>query len=120
MNWEIAKPRQASCLQFSSQSEDGSWMRQYAALVRYGEIHGHCNVPLSETFDCDLPSLTENGITRHYSGRLGVWVRNQRQRRNNAESGGAQLTPEHEALLQKLVDEGGVYVDTSHDAYVSL
>ena len=83
---------------------DIDWPRHYAALLLYKELHGHCNVPRSVTCECVLPGM--EGVSDYeYRGKLGEWVHNQRQAKKGTQRS-YKLTPEREALLQKLVDEG--------------
>ena len=51
--------------------------------------------------------MGDNGEDYHYHGKLGSWLRNQRQSRRGANR--SKITPEREALLQALVDEGKFY-----------
>jgi hypothetical protein len=87
------------------------WPRHYSALVSYGEQHGHCNPPADTVYECELPGLgggvEEDGVVTsyHYKGKLGVWVQNQRSFRR-LPSGKRKLSPDREALLQHLVDQG--------------
>ena len=81
------------------------WKLHYAALIKYGKQHGHCNVPFLESYTCVLTGMGENGSDYAYSGKLGNWVGNQRQLKNGTQ-GDAKLTLDREALLQKLVDQG--------------
>ena len=42
-------------------------------MLKYGEIHGHCNVAKRESFTCELEDWPdENGCTK-YDGKLGVF-----------------------------------------------
>ena len=45
-----------------------------------------------------------NGGNYHYKGNLGMWLKYQRTAKRGQSY--CKITPEHEALLQKLVDEG--------------
>jgi hypothetical protein len=49
--------------------------------------------------------MGENGSDYAYSGKLGRWVSDQRRMKKGTH-GNAKLTPDREALLQKLVDQG--------------
>jgi hypothetical protein len=80
------------------------WPRHYAALLMYAQERGHCNVPSREEYECYLKD--ENGELYHYKGRLGAWVRYQKQRKNGTSSGGYRLSRDRETLLQQLVDKG--------------
>jgi dsDNA-binding SOS-regulon protein len=64
----------------------------YAALLKYGEEHGHYNVPLR----CERIRMSDDS-TAH----LGAWLAT--QRRENVSN---TLKPERRAKLQKLADEG--------------
>jgi hypothetical protein len=83
---------------------DINWPRAYAALLKFGEIHGHYNVPKRGDFRCDLPDLPpdENDSTL-YDAKLGNWLYWQRELKKGKRGG---LAPDREALLQKLVDQG--------------
>ena len=88
---------------------DIDWPRHYAALLRYKEEHGHCNVSRSVTCECVLPGKGDDGVSDYeYRGKLGEWVHTQRSAKKG--QGGCKLTPEREALLQKLVDEGDIAI----------
>jgi len=81
--------------------EAAIWARSFAALLKYGEEHGHY-VPKSKAiYDCDLPGLGEGGSNFHYVGKLGKWLHNQRSDKKRG-----RLSSEREALLQQLADEG--------------
>jgi hypothetical protein len=83
-----------------------AWPRHYAALLEYGRIHGHCNVPTNDDiFECVLPGLGDFGGIFHYKDRLGRWTKKQRSLYHGSRGEGG-LTPERRALLQALVDEG--------------
>ncbi len=83
---------------------DHSWGQNFAALIEFGNIHGHCNVPFDTTFTCMLAD-------GQYQGALGVWLYKLRL----AKSGrGEKLSIEQEALLQKLVDEGKFTISFFH------
>ena len=81
-----------------------NWPRNYAALLEYYNEHGTCNVPHKAVYECDLEGLGEEGSVYHYAGNLGIWLRSQRQAKKNIRN--RKITPERQALLQKLVDEG--------------
>ena len=78
-----------------------TWPRNYAALLEYYKVYGTCNVPYHAKYECDLEGLGEYGTVYRYVGNLGLWLAHQRtsKKRN-------KITPERQALLQKLVDEG--------------
>jgi hypothetical protein len=79
---------------------DNIWNISYAALVKYGEEFGTCNVPQSKAYKCILPGMGENGNDYEYKGNLGYWLDNQKQAKKR------KLKPEREAKLQILVDKG--------------
>ena len=84
------------------------WRFHYAALLEYYKINGSCNVPSSVIFECKLPDMGENGRPYHYNGKLGRWLMYQRQAKLGKYNK-SKLSPEHEAKLQLLVDEGNNY-----------
>ena len=86
-------------------ANDSGWGRHYAALLKYGEEYGTYNIPKKDSFDCVLPGMGEDGGDFHYRNKLGSWLCTQRQARKGT-LGTHKLTPEREALLQQLVDEG--------------
>lgn len=63
-----------------------TWAEHFAALMRFLEVCGHCNVPLSSAdasgellndfglFECELPN-TASALTKPYRGHLGAWLR---------------------------------------------
>ena len=81
------------------------WNIHYAALLEFYKQNGHCNVPLSTLYECDLEGMGENEETYYYVGNLGTWLSNQRQAKNG-KGGRAKLSADRDAKLQKLVDEG--------------
>ena len=81
-----------------------AWSRHYAALLKYGEEHGDCNVPQKTVYECVLPGLGEGGTDYEYKGRLGQWLTVQRGSHRGTSK--QKLTPKREALLQALVDRG--------------
>ena len=60
---------------WDAQDYDAQWNEMYSKLVAYYEEHGHCRVP-----------------TR--SGKLGKWVKRQRQTKDKASGSNVQLTQE--------------------------
>ena len=80
------------------------WDISYAALLEYYKEHGTCNINKKVVYECDLEGFGENGGIYHYVGNLGTWVKGQRQAKKG--TGHIKITPERQALLQKLVDEG--------------
>ena len=80
------------------------WNTSYTALLEYYKENGTCNVPQHNKYECDLEGLGENGGVYHYIGNLGAWLKNQRGAKKGQNN--KKITPEREALLQKLVDEG--------------
>ncbi len=81
-----------------------TWSRNYAALLEYCKLNGHCNVPKKAYFECDVEGLGENGGVYHYSGNLGSWLGVQRMSRKGVS--GWKLNQQRTDLLQKLVDQG--------------
>ena len=77
------------------------WPLNYAALVHFAEEFGHCNLPQTRVYSCDLICVDGVNGHYHYEGRLGFWLHRQKQALKIG-----KLSPEHEALLQKIVDEG--------------
>ena len=99
MTWELE-----SICDLKKKQGDIDWPLNYAALLEYYKEHGTYNVPCKAVYECDLKGLGENGGLYHYVGNLGIWLDNQRQAKKG--KGAYKQTPEREALLQKLVDEG--------------
>jgi hypothetical protein len=99
--WDASEQR-ASVLR--SDKSDISWPRNYAALIHYGEVHGTCNIPQRESYECILPGMGENGSDFHFKANLGAWLNNQRKKRKAL--GNNKLNPNREALMQSLVDQG--------------
>lgn len=97
---------------------DLSWLAHYAALLHYACNNGHCNVPYTALYECDLPWLDEDGDSlASYHDQLGVWLFNQRlSRRSGVRGNSPPLLPEREALLQQLVDEGLLLWEGAGDA----
>ena len=83
---------------------DINWPRNYAALLEYYKEHETCNIPKRAKYECDLEGLGEDGGVYHYVGNLGQWLKDQRNA--NRGNGNRKITPERQALLQRLVDEG--------------
>jgi hypothetical protein len=79
----------------SDRKDDGRWGLHFDALVRYGEEHGHCNVPQPSEY----PLKDENGTNS--TCKLGFWVSKQRKNQKNG-----SLLPDREEQLQGLVDGG--------------
>ena len=79
------------------------WHAHYGAMLEYLKEHGHCNVPYLDKYECDLVAYDINGDTFHYYGALGSWLTRQRRYKRGLRG---TLTPDREALLQKLVDQG--------------
>jgi hypothetical protein len=73
----------------------------YSATV----LPGHCNVPQHLLYECDLPEFSQDGELFHYQAHLGVWLSSQKSAKNGSHKT-YKLSPERDALLQKLVDEG--------------
>ena len=72
--------------------------------MEYYKEYGTCNIPHTDSFECELPNMGDDGGNYYYKSGLGCWLEIQR----NAQQGLVEesLSPDHEALLQKLVDEG--------------
>ena len=98
MAWELER-----ITDLRKKQGDLNWPRNYAALLEYYKEHGTCNVPVKAVYECDLEGLGEDGGMYHYVGNLSTWLNHQRMAKKG---NGRKLTPEREALLQKLVDEG--------------
>ncbi len=81
------------------------WPIHYAALLEYCKQNGHCNVPASARFECDLPGYGEDGCVYHYEDQLGEWLSVQREKKR-VSRGTRKLDPEREFLLQQLVNQG--------------
>jgi hypothetical protein len=84
---------------------DIMWPRHFAALMHFYSARGHCNIPTREKYSCVLEGLGPDGGALEYSGNLGSWVDYQRRCKKGT-AGGCRLTPDREAMLQALVDEG--------------
>lgn len=72
-----------------------AWEQRFAALLAYGEAHGHCNVP----FHTEVPIVDEYNTETRIN--LGYWLSTQRQEYKKQE-----LSPHREMMLQQLVDSG--------------
>jgi hypothetical protein len=81
-----------------------TWPINYAALVKYGEEYGSCNIPQDKSYECILPGMGENGSDYEYKGKLGKWLSTQRRAKQG--KGTCVIGPEREAKLQILVDKG--------------
>ena len=85
----------------------------FAALLEYGKVHGHYNIPIYETFECDIPAEageTEIDITTgiipqtvHYNGPLGYWLHDE-LRRLKSKKGLKAAKERHQ--FQELVNQG--------------
>ena len=73
-------------------------------MLEYYKEHGTCNVPSRADYECDLVGLEENGGMCHYVGKLGNWLKNQRKAKKGKDN--KKITPDRQAMLQTLVDEG--------------
>ena len=80
------------------------WPRHYAALQKYYEQYGTCNVTEKNIYQCELPGMGDDGETYHYKSSLGCWLTNQRSAHKGI--GTHKISPEQEAQLQLLVDQG--------------
>ena len=89
---------------------DYEWNHHYAALLEYCKQYGNCNIPYYEEYECVIPDPQASGtnltvtVGRNvtYQGKLGEWLRNQR---NLKYSQSEELLPSQWKLLQSLVDE---------------
>jgi hypothetical protein len=81
------------------------WHHHYAALMKFYEAHGHCNVPQSLLYECDIEG--ENGMDIHYVGKLGSWVNSQKSAKGGTHKT-YNLTPERDEKIQTLIDEGKI------------
>jgi hypothetical protein len=81
-----------------------SWFGHYLALLEYGRMNGHCNLPIDTIFECNLPD--ERGRLFFYLDWLGGWLCRQKLAKYGY---GRKLLPEREFLLQQLVDEGRLH-----------
>jgi hypothetical protein len=79
-------------------NEEDRWELMYAALLKYGNENGHCNVPHHMGF---LLEDKNGAFGPNCIVRLGFWVGSQRK---NKKAG--KMKSHHEAKLQRLVDEG--------------
>ena len=80
------------------------WPRHFAALQQYYQQYGTCNVTEKNIYECELPGMGDEGETYHYKSSLGCWLTNQRSAHKGI--GTHRITPEQEAQLQILVDQG--------------
>lgn len=72
------------------EAHDDIWERNFSALLDFGKVHGHCNVPTSYSFASGEESV-----------QLGAWLKEQHKtKRAN------KLGAERSAKFQKLVDDG--------------
>ena len=95
-------------------SSDQEWNRSYQALLHFGRINHHYNVPQSSIYECELEGLAEDGGTFFYRGYLGGWVHAQRQSYKGKRT---PLTSERKLLLQCLVDQGMFILHIVFDTY---
>lgn len=78
------------------------WKDHYLALLEYAHIHGHCNVPRKDWFDCTLPASATSPI-RRYHGNLGEWLHTQKAKLTTSTT---SSSADRIVLLRQLVDEG--------------
>ena len=71
--------------------------------MKFGEIHGHYNVPKNGNFRCELPEFPDDEGNIIYDAKLGNWLYWQRELKKGHRGG---LSPERENLLQQLADQG--------------
>lgn len=89
---------------------DMNWPRAFAALLKFGEIHGHYNVPKRSSFVCEVDDLPDETGSCVYEGKLGNWLYWQRELKKGRRGG---LTEDRESKLQVLVDQGKLMWDVS-------
>ena len=85
--------------------DEDKWSAMLEALVKYGDAHGHCNVPYS----CDS-TIRDGSVVK-----LGAWLRKQREHKKKG-----TLRPDREQKLQWLVKAGFLrmpYSDEFGDAH---
>lgn len=88
------------CVPLQSPNSE-TWNRYFAALSEYIKEYGQCNLPLTTSvYECTVPSTG-----RRFCGNLSVWLFSQRLAKRGL-LGRAPLTPQREALLQTLADQG--------------
>lgn len=80
------------------------WSRHLAALLKYRDDHGTCNIHGTDSFECILQGMGDDGEDVHYLGKLGQWLHHQRQKKRGTRK--PALTPQQETALQELVDQG--------------
>lgn len=78
------------------------WKDHYLALLEYAKLHGHCNVPKKDWFDCILQATATSPI-RRYHGQLGAWLLIQKSKLSGEI---AASSADKYALLRQLVEEG--------------
>ena len=103
-SWD-ARDRRGGSGPRRSTGADNTWPRHYAALLHYGEEHGHCNVPHECVYRYEIPASDGSSAPAVYEGALGNWLHDQRQAQRGT-GYGLTLRPDRHALLQTLVDEG--------------
>lgn len=72
------------------------------ALLEYGKEHGHYNVPPDVMYECVLPGRGPNGGDFIYSGPLGQWLHNEKERLVKAK--GSRAMYERGVFLQMAAD----------------
>lgn len=97
----------------NKQRGDHNWPRYYQALLKFGEINGHYNVPKTGNFQCDLPEYPDEHGNSTFDAKLGNWLYWQRELRRGRKGRSCTLDPEKEALLQALADDGKFNWDNS-------
>jgi len=95
--WDISRGKHTSQTSIA-------WKDHYLALIEYSLIHGHCNVPKKDWFDCTLQA-TATSPARRYHGHLGGWLFMQKVKFNGPTS---SSSADKVAQLKQLVDEGMV------------
>jgi len=69
--------------------DDEKWTLMYSSLLKYGQVHGHCNVPYSHS--C---TLVDGSLVK-----LGAWLRKQREQKKKG-----SLRPDRDENLAILVN----------------
>ena len=97
------------------------WLIHYIVLLEFRNQYGHCNVPVNYICECYISNLSrrdrdserveESGGDYHYKARLGSWLRIQRLAKKDQIC--RKLTPQREALLQQLCNDGSFVWDAT-------
>lgn len=78
--------------------------------------HRIYQVPIHETYECQLPAHESYGSATRYSGKLGRWLQVQRMAKRGSQHV-TSISAERLALLQVLVDEGKLWWDALMQVY---